>query len=312
MLGLSEATQSVRPGPGPTRATGAPAAVIQYRPTVREMVRGTWEHRHLIFKIGTRVTVKGYANTKLGRPWIFIRPSFSIIVQTVLFGSVLNAPSKGTPYLIFLLAGMIPWIAFDRLAFWSVRSFDVYRRLAANLNFPLLLVPTSSLGAVCIELGVFSTLFTGATLGYLVATGHFYLNVAPNLVLAPLALLLSLTLAWGVGMWVAPLNVKARDVRLTFRYVLMMWVYVTPVVYPVTALPPNLRWLATANPVTAPIEMFKKGLINAGTVDLAPLLASLGWAVVLVASGLWFFTKMAPGLIGSTESMGLDEEDEFL
>jgi lipopolysaccharide transport system permease protein len=126
-------------------ADAVPEAVLrEHRPRVREMVAGAWRHRSLIPRIGIRVIVKGYAGTKLGRTWLVLRPVLSIFAMALLFGAVLNAPSNGVPYVLFLLLGMIAWMSFERVLFWATRSFDVYRRLARNLEFPLLLVPTAS------------------------------------------------------------------------------------------------------------------------------------------------------------------------
>jgi len=292
-------------------AVGAPVEVRDHRPSVWEMVRESWAHRDLLPRIGIRAIVKGYSGTKLGRLWLVIRPVMGIFALAFLFGAVLDAPSQGVPYVLFLLVGFGGWMTFERSVFWATRSFDVYRKLAARLDFPLLLVPTSSLVAASIELGVISVL-TLLTAGYFwLADGDPYLRVGPGLLLAAAGLANALALAWGLGLWLGTLNARARDVRLTLRYVLTIWLYTTPVIYPLTALSGFWSILATVNPMAAPVEMVKAGLLGAGTVEAAGVAWSVTAALLACASGLWFITRMSPTLLRA-QPAGADDEEELV
>jgi lipopolysaccharide transport system permease protein len=275
-----------------------------------ELLADTWRHRGLIPRIGIRVIVKGYSGAKLGRFWLVARPVLNIFAMALLFGAVLSAPSAGRPYLLFLLVGMIAWMSFERFSFWATRSFDIYRRLARNLAFPLLVVPTAGGMAAAIEFTVLSSLLVVIVLYYLVADGTTYVNFGPELLVAVGGFVLTLALAWSVGLWTSALNAYARDVRIVFRYVLMVWMYITPVLYAPSALPEALAFLATVNPLAAPVEMVKYGLIDAGNVEVAALACSLGWLAVLAGSGLWFFARVAPGLLRAQPLVAEDEEDE--
>ena len=123
-------------------------------------------------------------------------------------------------------------------------------------------------------------------------------------------LALSLGLAWGLGLWLSVLNAMARDVRLSLRYVLMVWMYVTPVIYPVSALPEGWQFLATINPVAAPVELIKEGLIGAGDVELDAILVSIGVTLVACVSGLWFFARVAPIAVGRAPEEDEDDDEE--
>jgi lipopolysaccharide transport system permease protein len=284
-------------------------AVLDPRPTGRALLRETWQQRRLILPIGIRVIVKGTAGAKLGRGWLVIRPVMSIFAMSLLFGAVLDTNSGGAPYIIFLLVGMLAWMSFERVVFWATRSFDVYRRLAKNLNFPLLLVPTSSIVPAGINFIVIAVL-TALTAGYFWWTdGTPYLQIGPKTLVAVAGMALAVMLAWGCGLWLSALNAKARDVRLTLRYILMVWMYVTPVVYPVGALPSGLRFLATINPVAAPVEMVKHGLLGYATVRPGALAVCLVATVASCVSGLWFFARLAPGLLTAQAGMTDEEED---
>jgi lipopolysaccharide transport system permease protein len=296
----STSTASVPPGA---------VTVRDHRPGPVGLLADTWRHRALIPRVGIRVIVKGYSGAKLGRFWLVARPVLNIFAMGLLFGAVLSAPSAGRPYLLFLLVGMIAWMSFERFAFWATRSFDIYRRLAHNLAFPLLIVPTAGGMAAAIEFIVLSCLLVVIVLYYLVADGTTYLNFGPELLVAVAGFVLTLALAWSVGLWTSALNAYARDVRIVFRYVLMVWMYITPVLYAVSALPEALKFVATVNPLAAPVEMVKHGLIDAGSVKAPALAWSLGWLAVLAGSGLWFFARVAPGLLRAQPLVAEDEEE---
>jgi lipopolysaccharide transport system permease protein len=299
--------------PVATTTTSAPASVVtvrDHRPGPLGLLVDTWRHRALIPRIGIRVIVKGYSGAKLGRFWLIARPVLNIFAMALLFGAVLSAPSAGRPYLLFLLVGMIAWMSFERFAFWATRSFDIYRRLARNLAFPLLIVPTAGGMAAAIEFTVLSTLLAVVVLYYLMADGTTYLNFGPELLVTVAGFGLTLALAWSIGLWTSALNAYARDVRIVFRYVLMVWMYVTPVLYAPSALPEALQFLATVNPLAAPVEMVKYGLIDAGSVEAPALAWSLGWLAMIAGSGLWFFARVAPGLLRVQPLVAEDEEDE--
>jgi lipopolysaccharide transport system permease protein len=295
-----------------TAAVGAtPDVVIRpYRLGVGEMLRESWRQRALMPRIGIRATVKGYSSTRLGRTWLVLRPTLSIFAMSLLFGAVLDAPSNGVPYALFLLAGMFGWMSFERFVFWATRSFNVYRRLAANLRFPLLLVPTASAVPAAIELSVIAGLTLITALVFWATDGTMYLDAGPESVLVVAGLALSVGLAWGLGLWLSVLNAMARDVRLSLRYVLMVWMYVTPVIYPVSALPEGWRFLATINPVAAPVELIKEGLLGAGNVELDAILVSIGVTLVACVSGLWFFARVAPIALGRAPEDDEDDDEE--
>jgi lipopolysaccharide transport system permease protein len=285
-------------------------AIREHRPGPVELLTDTWRHRALIPRIGIRVIVKGYSGAKLGRFWLIARPALNIFGMALIFGAVLKAPSSGIPYPLFLLVGMLAWMTFERFAFWATRSFDVYRRLARSLSFPLLLIPTASGMAAAIEFAIISSFIALASLFYLAFDGRFYLQLGPGLLFAVAGFALAVAHAWAIGLWTSALNARARDVRIVFRYVLMIWMYVTPVLYPPSALPAALSFLATVNPIAAPVEMVKHGLLDAGTVELDAVAISLGWLVMIAASGLWFFARSAPTLL-RLQPPGVDDEDDL-
>ena len=273
------------------------------------IVRDAWRERALVPWLGTRVLVKLIWGTKLGPAWLVLRPLMDTLGKALIFGGVLQvAAPGGMPYFIFLLAGMIAWRLFERVVFYATRSFDFYRKSMRELDFPLLLAPIAAGAFPAVELAVYVTVFAGTILFYAVFMGQMWLQTGPELLLILPGMAIILIAAWGLGFWTSVLNGKARDTRLTMRYVLEFWLYLTPVVYPLSAVPPAYQWLATINPMTAPVEVVKLGLVGTGQVETYPLLWSITFAVLMLLSGLWFFSREA---VRSVDLHGaVDDEDE--
>ena len=280
-----------------------------YRPTVRQMLRETWEARSVIPRLGIRIKIKGIGGTKLGRAWLILRPVISIFGMGLLFGAVLNTPSHGLPYIVFLLVSQMAWLAFERTAFWAVRSFDSYRRVVKNFWMPLLVVPTAALMPSFVEWCVTGALAAGTIAVFSVLDSHLYVDVSPLLLLVPLATILAAAVGLSIGYWLAPLNQRARDVRIIFRIALQPWMFATPVVYPFSELPQGLKVIATINPATAPVEIARYGLLGVGGIPWVALACSIGFVVLVGGSGLWFFTREAPTVLKRNRIV-FDEDEE--
>ncbi len=286
------------------------ASVTLDRPTGRRMVADAWRWRALLPRIGIRVTIKGFSGTKLGRAWLILRPAMGIFGMALLFGKVFNAPSQGLPYLLFLLVGSHVWMSFERPAFWAVRSFDVYRRLARNVYLPLILIPLAAIVPALIEMSVIGAFATGVLVYFSIADATLYLQIGPQLLVGVLGYAMAISLAISIGLWVSVLNAYARDVRIIFIYVLRIWMFVTPVIYPPTTLPGTWATIAQYNPVTAPVLMVKWGLLGIGSVPLHSLATTVATILVVGSSGVWFFARAAPTLL-DRQPPDLDDEDEM-
>jgi lipopolysaccharide transport system permease protein len=289
-------------------AATEPVVVRDHQPTIREMVGQTWSYRGLILPLGLRRVVKGYSGTRIGRPWLIIRPLFSIFGMALIFGSVLRAPSNGVPYLLFLMIGTIGWTVIERMVFWATRSVDIYHKVVGRLELPVLLAPAAALGPVLIDVGVTVAIGVGVVAYYSVSTGELAIQLGPSTLVAVAGLALGLVLAFGLGVWLATLNALARDVRILLSMGLPIWMYITPVIYSVDSLPDRWRLLGTINPAAAPVEMVKQGFLGIGSVTTAQLAISIGAAVVILGSGLWFMTRLSPTLLRVAPF--IDDEDE--
>jgi len=212
--------------------------------------------------------------------------------MTLLFGGLLQVPAPGpVPYFLFVLAGLTGWRLFERTVFFQTRSFDLYRKMMKEVAFPLLLIPLAAAAFPALEIAVYLLVFVVSMLVFLFVDGQLYLQLDTVALVAGFGLII--TSALGLGLWTSVLNAKARDVRLGIRYVLQFWLFLTPVVYPLSALPKAYEWVAAVNPMTAPIELVKSGLLNVGNVRPDDLLLSVCFAAVMLLSGLWFYARQA-------------------
>ena len=278
--------------PGLAEADRPEVVVRDARDTIRSLVAHAWAERHLAPRLGVRVLVKRIAGTKLGYSWLVIRPVMETVGMTLLFGGLLQVPAPGpVPYLLFLLAGLTAWRLFDRTVYFQTRSFDLYRKIMKGVAFPLLFIPIAAAAFPAVEIAVYLLVFVVSVLVFLLVDGQLYLQIDTLALIAGFALII--TSAFGLGFWTSVLNAKARDVRLGIRYVLQFWLFLTPVVYPLSALPKAYEWVAAVNPMTAPIELVKSGLLNVGNVRPDDLLLSVCFAAVMLASGLWFYAREA-------------------
>jgi lipopolysaccharide transport system permease protein len=261
--------------------------------------RELWAYRTLLQFFGHRILEKSYVRSKLGIAWVPLRPILDVSARALIFGALLKAPSAGVPYFLFFLVGMAPWSFFDRSLFWSTRSIDLNQRLVKKLYFPRIVLPLAAYVPAILDFVVYVVLIAVAIAGYAIFDGEFELNLSPELLLVVPSMLLIILLTLGLSMILSVLGAQTRDVRYSLTYVLSFLFVLTPVIYPLDAIPANYQWLAGLNPVTAPIEMFRQAVIGAGTIRLGGVLLSLGTGLAVFAFGLWFFSKAEAASVDS-------------
>lgn len=298
--------------------TAAAATSVTYRrpqPSVRVEIGRAWASRALLPRLGARVVVKTYVKTIAGRGWLVIRPVMEGLAMGLIFGGVvgLNAP-EGLPYLLFLLVGLLGWRLFERSLFWSTRSFDRYNKLTRSMDPPLLLLPIGGTAPGIVEFGVYSVLIALVAAGFSIADGTAYISLGPELLLAVLGVALCYLFSVGLGLFLSVLNARARDVRLTLRYVLDVWVYITPIIYPLGKLPEGFQVLAQVNPVAPMVEMVKEGLLGAGTVTVGGAVWATAATLLALGGGLVFFSRYSSVFVTPLHGRHVadDEEEEDL
>ncbi len=253
-------------------------------------VEEIWRYRRLLWFFAQRATQQLYAGTTLGIFWLFGRPLLPLLISTFIFGSLLQVPSEGVPYFLFYLCGSGLWHFFERSMMWVTRSLDRNRGLMKKMYFPRLIVPMSAVVPGFADLGVYIGLMFLAAFYYLWKDGRWYLTFGPGWLVSLGMVFLTVVLLTACGLFTAVWQVKHREVRFTIRYFMRFWSYLTPVIYPMSQVPPNLRWVLYLNPMASIVEAYKWGLLGIGSFPAVPLLCTLVLVPFVFAAGVWYFS----------------------
>ncbi len=247
-----------------------------------------WRHRELLLFMAWRDVQLRYRQTALGVGWAVLQPLLTAIVFAVFFGRLGGIPSDGLPYPIFALAGLIPWQLFAFALLQSSTSLVDNQNMLRKVYFPRVIVPIASVGAGVLDFLVSFLLLAAAMAWY---------GFSPTwrmLALGPLVLL-TLVTALGVGLWLATLNVRYRDIRYTVPFLGQLWLLATPVAYPASIVPERWRPVMGLNPMAGVVEGFRWALLGAGQVSGGLLAVSSVVASLLLVSGLLYFRRMERG-----------------
>jgi lipopolysaccharide transport system permease protein len=256
-----------------------------------------WRYRRIIWFLARQAVKDRYSGTTLGAAWLFIRPLAPLFIGAVIFGRFLNVPSQGVPYFLFFLAGSSCWRVFERTLLWVTRSLDQHRGLLKKVYFPRLAAPIASATPAVVEFGIFLALMLFACAYYFWKDGVFYLRVGWPSLVGLLAGLLAILFALSVSLFTTVMQVKHRDVQYTVRYMTQVWMYITPVIYPLEHVPDRYRWLISLNPMAAIVEAFKWGMIGVGAPPGVPFAYSVFATLAVTSVGVWFFTRSEAGSI---------------
>jgi lipopolysaccharide transport system permease protein len=224
-----------------------------------------------------------YAQTVLGAGWAVLQPLIAMVVFTVIFGRLAKIPSDGVPYAVFSLAALVPWTYFSTALAGSSNSLVLNTALVTRTYFPRLLIPLAPVVAGLVD---FSVAFA-VLLVVLVASG-----IVPSLwtlAVVPLLLLAVMMTAAGIGCWLAALNVQYRDVRQVTPFLVQVWMYATPIVYPLSLVPEAFRPLYALNPMAGVVTGFRAVLLGTGPVPWDVVLIGLGASAALLAAGTLYF-----------------------
>lgn len=249
-----------------------------------------WRYRDLIMLFVRRDFVAIYKQTILGPFWFLLQPLISTLVFTVIFGQIAKIPTDGIPQMLFYMSGLVAWNYFSGCLNSTSTTFTANAAIFGKVYFPRLAVPVS---VVIINLLTFAIQF--ALL--LVFIAYFKMKGAPihmtwHLVLVPFLILQMAALGLGLGILVSALTTRYRDLAFVMSFGVQLWMYATPVVYPLSQVPPHLYPIVAANPMTAIIETFRFAFLGAGTVDAQALLISMAVTVAILALGIIVFSRV--------------------
>ena len=254
-------------------------------------LRELWAYRELLYFLVWRDVKVRYKQTALGAAWAILQPLMTAVVFTIFFGRLAGIASDGLPYPLFSYAGLLVWTFFAQGLSQSSNSVVGSAQLITKVYFPRLVIPIAAVLSGLVDLAV--------ALPVLVAMMWYY-GIWPGaaVLMVPLFALLALVAATGVGLWLSALNVEYRDVRYVVPFLVQLWLFVTPVIYPASVLATRLQrlglpaWSWGINPMAGVVEGFRWAMLDAPTTPGTLIAASAVTALVFLFSGAWYFRKV--------------------
>lgn len=258
-------------------------------------LRALWKYRDLVLLFVKRDLKNVYKQTVLGPLWIILNPFLSTFVFTVIFGIIANISTDGIPQFLFYMSGNILWSYFSSCFNRASSTFLSNARIFGKVYFPRLVMPLSGIIYNSITFIVQFVMFV-----ILVAVYAFNgANVHPNILVLALPVLIIQTalLGTGTGLIISSLTTKYRDLNVLVSFGLTLWMYITPIVYPVSQISDNFRWIMLLNPVAPIVETFRYAFLGNGSFEWFFLLISAAVTVVVLIVGMIVFNQVEKNFI---------------
>jgi lipopolysaccharide transport system permease protein len=244
-----------------------------------------WHYRELLYFLIWRDIKVRYKQTVIGAGWAILQPLLTMVIFSVVFGSFAKIPSDGLPYPIFAYTALLPWTYFAQAIGRSGVSLVGSANLISKVYFPRLIVPLSAAVAPLVDFAIAFVILLGMM-------AWFGIEPSWGVLALPLFLLIALATALAVGLWLSALNVRYRDVGYTIPFLIQIWMYASPVVYPVSLVPEKWRLLYSLNPMAGVIEGFRWAVLNKELPDFEVMAASAIIVMILLLGGLIYFRRM--------------------
>jgi len=244
-----------------------------------------WNYRSLLVMLTWREITIRYQQTLLGIMWVIIQPVINIVIYSLVFGLLLRAPSEEYPYIVYLFPALIIWRMMADGISRSSLSLTTNSRLIEKVYFPRLIIVIASILAAMID-------FFFAMIVLLVVMVLYHIGFSWHLVFVPLYTLLAVFTALSVSVWLAPLNIRYRDVTHIIPFIVQISMYLSPILYPITLIPESVRWLYSLNPMTTVILGFRWCLLADSTrPNLVPAVIGFMITGIIFIFGLAFFKR---------------------
>ena len=249
-----------------------------------------WQYRDLILLFVRRDFISVYKQTVLGPLWFLLQPLFSTLVFTVIFGNIAKIPTDGFPPFLFYLSGIVAWTYFATCMTKTSTTFIDNAGIFGKVYFPRLVVPISvvisNLLTFAIQFGLF-----------LIFLLYYYLigsPIHPNIwiLLIPLLLIQMAALGLGMGILISSMTTKYRDLIFALGFGIQLWMYATPIVYPLSQIPEKWQWLFALNPMTSIVETFRYAFLGNGAIQLWVLGISAGMTILILFIGIVMFSHI--------------------
>jgi lipopolysaccharide transport system permease protein len=260
-----------------------PKLVIKPRKGLFQLDLGSlWQYRDLLYFLIWRDIKVRYKQTLIGILWSILQPLMTMVVFTVVFSMLARIPSDGFPYPIFVLTGLLPWTYFSQALGRTGGSLVGNATLITKVYFPRLMIPLSAVVVPAVDL----------LMSFLILLGFIvYYRITPTwaILALPALILLSLLTALAVGFWLSALHVKYRDVGYITPFLIQVWMYASPVAYPVSLIPEKWRTLYGLNPMVGVIEGFRWALLGKDSPEFGAMAVSASIIIIIAMGGIIYF-----------------------
>jgi len=243
-----------------------------------------WAYRELLYFLMWRDLKVRYKQTMLGAAWVIMQPLVMTLVFTVFLGKLARVPSAGLPYALLVFSGLIPWMFFSSAVTTSGNSLVGNAHLITKVYFPRLIVPMAAVGARLVDFAI-SFLVLGGLMYY------YRIPLTSKIAILPLFAVMLTALALAVGTLTSAWNVKYRDVGIILPVLIQLWMFASPIVYPVEIVPERWRQLYALNPMVGLIGGFRAALLNRD-LDWKAFAVSAVTTVLLLWYALYDFRRM--------------------
>lgn len=254
------------------------------RRPLRDELQALFHYRDLLYFLTRRDLTVRYKQTLLGVAWAVLQPFLTMVVFSVFLGRLAGVPSDGVPYPVFAYLGLLPWTYFSSAVTRSSASLVGHQNLLGKVYFPRVLIPLSATLSALVDFAIAALVLVGVMLYYGMRPA------SASWLLLPLVVLTAMV-ALGVGMWLAALNVKYRDIQHATPFLMQIWMFATPVVYPNSIVPERYRFWFELNPLAGVIASYRAAVLGT-PIDSRALLSAFAVGLLFLAAGFWQFRRM--------------------
>ncbi len=251
-----------------------------------------WRQRRFVWFFCWRAVDFRYKRALFGWFWLVVRSLLWMLPFSFVIGHVAGGDVQGVPYALFMLVGLTLWNYLSNGVSFATLGLRYDRDVARQLGLSPLLLVLANVAVVLIELAVSLAFLYVIGLAYFWRYGEWYLPLGSGLFVAGGCVALTTLIALGIGLVTAALEEYAPDIRFLVPYLLSFWMLLTPVIYPLTTIPPQHRWLAWLNPMTGVVEGFRWSLLGVGHLDAWSVLWALAAVAATFLAGIWFFVRV--------------------
>ncbi len=254
-----------------------------------------WQYKDLLLRFVRRDLIANYQQTILGPFWILLQPVLTTITYYIIFGKIAKISTEGIPPLLFYLPGIIIWSYFSDCLNSTMYTFLHNSTLFSKVYFPRLIVPLSNIISHTVRMLVQLVLFVAIYIAFIAVDNSAHISA--SLILMPFLLLLTAAFALGAGLIVSVITARYRDLDYALQFIIRLFMFATPVIYPASIVPENLKTIFWLNPLTPAIETFRTGFFSTNTLQLQPLLVATAITIILLITGLALLKKLETKLM---------------